>query len=183
MENREPLAHILLDVDGVLNPDFFEAENCPDWVFEPKFKSSKASGRYTLALSREMGKAIEDLNCQVHWLTTWGTHAHFNIGIHFDWNNHPILAEKPPPIIEPDGMYGRREVEDHFWKPRAVKKFLLEPGPKVIWIDDDIEAFQERIAQNGMTLDPHNRLLTICPDELVGLTKQHLNLIREFIQG
>jgi hypothetical protein len=128
-----------------------------------------------------MGDSLERLGCKTHWLTTWGYHAHANIGLHFDWISHPVLAEKPPPHYE--GMYGWRTAEDFLWKPRAVQQFLSQPGGKVVWIDDDANGFHEEWARNGRILDLHGRLLTICPDSDIGLTTSHIEEIRNFLNG
>lgn len=170
------MAHILLDIDGVLNPSPFAPHDSPDWKFEPQLKSSKASGGFTLNLSREMAGAILGLGCDIQWLTTWGHHAHFNVGMHFDWINYPVLAEPP----ESRGMYGGST--DWLWKPRAVMDFLKNPGDKVIWVDDDADYYVAHWSEHGLVLDPHNRLLVVCPDTDTGLTKAHIESIREFLK-
>jgi hypothetical protein len=172
---------ILLDVDGVLNPIPFSASDSSDWKFESSFISSKPSGRYRLNLSREMGKAIEDIGARIHWLTSWHTHAHFNIGLHFDWIDHPVLAYPPSQLgYGWSGYYG--ESEDRLWKARAVQRFLAEPGDKVVWVDDEADGLMAKFSNNAGNIDPHNRLLIICPDEYVGLTRSHIGSIVEFFE-
>ena len=170
------MATILLDIDGVSNPVRFLPQDSSDWQFEPSFKSTKASGGFTLNLSREMAAAILGLGCDIRWLTTWGHHAHFNIGMHFDWINYPVLAEPP----ESSGMYGGGS--DWLWKPRAVMDFLKDPGDKVVWIDDDADDYVDHWQKHGLVLDPHNRLLVICPETNIGLTRDHIKRIDEFLK-
>lgn len=171
---------LCLDVDGPLNPCPFSPERSKDWIFEPEFVSTKASGRYRLNLSRQMANAISDLGCRIMWLTTWGRHAHANMGLHFDWISHPVLAERPEP--EYTGMYGWSAVEDFMWKPSAMQKLLSNPGQKVVWIDDDIEWFLSEVNKKGIVLDPHNRLLAICPESDIGITRAHIEQIKEFLK-
>ena len=169
---------LLLDVDGVLNPCPFSIDRSSEWIFEQPFKSTKASGGFTLNLSREMGKAIEELDYNIRWLTTWAHHAHVNIGMHFDWISHQVLAEPPEASYN---MYGCTS-SDWLWKPRAVMEFVKDPGDKVVWIDDDANEFIDHFDKNGLTLDPHERLLIISPITDVGLTKSDLGRIREFLR-
>lgn len=161
---------IPLDIDGVLNPCPFNAERSKDWLFEPEFRSSPESGRFLLNLSKEMGQALLDLDCHIRWLTTWildEDQANPNIGAALGWPKLPIIP------IAPHGP------SDFFWKPRAIKTLLENPGPKVIWIDDDINSFLQHFQPD--VLDPHKRLLTIVPESDIGLTKAHINIIKEFI--
>jgi hypothetical protein len=168
MNNQQPL--ILLDVDGVLNPFPF-TDIKRDWKFEPTFTSSIESGQFSLNLSKEMGQALLDLNCQIQWLTTWIRHEDFanpNIGKALDW---PIQKEAQLVIAG---------LTDPFWKVRTVKSILSIPGPKVIWIDDDAARFIEHFSDWSL-LDPHDRLQIIVPDPQVGLTKRHIQIINDFI--
>lgn len=160
---------LLLDVDGVLNPCPFDKNRSSDWAFEKTFRSTLASGGFNLNLSWEMGQALLGLGCEIVWLTTWildWDHANENIGRAFGW------AEKKVPEV----------TREQFWKILEVKRILAEPGPKVVWIDDDALNFLE-LFEDGADLDPHSRLLVVCPDSSVGLTKAHLQEIKEFLDG
>lgn len=162
---------ILLDVDGVLNPAPFKASWSPDWKFEPTARSCQESGGWPLNLSKEMGRAILDLNCEIRWLTTWiknGDFANPNIGARLDW---PRLSICP---------VQRKMSENIFWKPLAVKEFLENPGPKVVWIDDEADTLRDIFTLDE--LDPHRRLLVINPEPFEGLTKEQLNTIQVFLK-
>lgn len=158
---------LLLDVDGVLNPVPFTTTWSSDWEFLPEFISSEESGMWPLNVSAEMAMAITDLGCDVRWLTTWGDHAHDNIGAAFGWRLLPVVAQ-------PD----RRSFS---WKVKAATEILSEPGPPVVWIDDDIAEFACRT--DFTTIDPHKRLITVCPKTNVGLTRSHISYIAERLQA
>ena len=160
---------ILLDVDGVLNPCPWKPEDSPDWKFEPRWPSSTESGAFPLSLSKEMGQALADLNCQIRWLTTWILTEDFanpEIGKRLGWDRLPVCH------IE-------RRFSDNYWKPTAVQKILETEGPKVVWIDDDADYYAQVF--DGIS-DPFGRLLIICPDSHVGLTRDHIDTIKVFLK-
>lgn len=163
---------ILLDVDGVLNPcPFNKHPRGLEWKFEPEFRSSVESGRWPLNLSKEMGQALLDLKCEVRWLTTWIRDEDFankDIGPALGWEHQRVCK------ISVRGM------SDHWWKPRTVKELLQSPGPKVIWIDDDADGFAQHFDEGE--LDPHNRLLIISPESDIGITREHIDTIKLFLQ-
>lgn len=72
--------------------------------------------------------------------------------------------------------------ENRRWKPQAVFNFLRNPGGKVVWIDDEVDLFIADFIELGVDIDPHGRLLTICPECDVGLTREHIASIKEFIK-
>lgn len=170
--NSVPQKPILIcDVDGVLNPVPFREKTSPDWKWEHTFRSTADSGGFNLNLSSEMGAAIEALGCDITWLTTWivgQDHANSNIGKSIGWSfkSFPNIPENP--YI--------------FWKVMEVKRILANPGPKVIWIDDEAIEFSELFADEW-ELDPHNRLLIINPETDIGLTKDHIDTMKVFLNG
>jgi hypothetical protein len=158
---------ILLDVDGVLNPCPFKAEMSSDWKFEPTFTSKTG---FKLNLSKEMGRAILDLNCNIIWLTTWILDEDFanpEVGVALGWDKKATAH-----IDESKTQF--------FWKTEKAREILSIPGSKIVWIDDDVNEFINMF-KNRFDLDPHNRLLAICPDADVGLTKVHIDRIRTFL--
>lgn len=154
---------LLLDVDGVLNPDRLP----DDWEFEPRFQSDEESGGLPLDLSREMGAAIEEVGFDMRWLTTWGEYANTNIGPHFGWRAMPVAAE---PYKE----------HPYFWKVLAVQRLLAEPGPLVVWIDDEADKFVNLFGEYE-ALDPHYRLIYVAPNPRWGLRREHLEWIKNQI--
>jgi hypothetical protein len=172
---------ILLDVDGVVNAN---RGHTTEWAFEPQFRSNKASGGYLLNLSREMARALESLNCDIHWLTTWAEHAdaniatHFQEGTDFNWRNLPVLANPNSDHLHFGAYYGAH------WKPKAVMDFLAQPGPPVVWIDDDARGYMDMPWEHfGWTLDPHDRLLVVSPYHHTGISREDIATIREWLTG
>jgi HAD domain in Swiss Army Knife RNA repair proteins len=156
---------ILLDVDGVLNPITATFAGL-DWKFEPEFFSDAESGRFKLLLSRQMARALTDLNCEIQWLTTWiydQDHANPNMGKHFGW------WLKIPEI----------DRSAKHWKYDTVRRTLESHSDrKIIWIDDEGVDFIEIF---GDLPNSHN-LLVISPDLQIGLTKEDINTIQKFIE-
>lgn len=159
---------ILLDVDGVLNPCPFKAERSPGWAFEPTFRSNERSGRWPLNVSKEMAQELLSITDDIRWLTTWCDQAHPNIGGPvFGWPEFPVLQDH------------RKFSRNFFWKPANVQDVTREPGPPVIWIDDDSAGYVEACTLES--LDPHGRLLVITPECDIGLTREHFARIREWL--
>lgn len=158
---------LLLDVDGVLNPFPFDARRSSDWHFE-EFISTKASGGWTLHISKEMGDALWDLDCDIRWLTTWEDHAHHNIGGPvFGWPTLPVF-------FKDEGSF--------FWKADRVKRLLQKPGPPVIWVDDDLEEVAKCI-EDWDEFDPYERL-HMWPgiQSSVGLTKDDIQCLESLVR-
>lgn len=183
MSDRLSLRPILVcDVDGCLNPCPFNPTTTRDWVWEPQFTSDEPSGSFPLNLSREMADAITALNCDLRWLTTWGHHAHRNMGARFGWPQYPVAAGPGDPgLVLPFGYWKHTSL----WKPRAVFDLLAEPGPPVVWIDDDIRGYLDINYEDllGRELDPHDRLLAVAPVYDTGITRMHLEMVREWLAG
>ena len=161
---------LLLDVDGVLNPigQMLHPEAEANWAFNDVFYSCDESGNWPLRISPEMGKAIRAFGCDIRWLTTWHDLAHKNIGEPvFGWPKFPVQS------------YPR--MSSSYWKLTAVRELLEEEGPHVIWLDDDIEQFM--IGEELWELDPHNRLMTVCPNTAIGLTKDDIQKIKNFVES
>lgn len=162
---------ILLDVDGVLNPCPFDKHpRGLEWKFEPTFRSCADSGGFPLNLSKEMGQALLDLKCEIRWLTTWirdADLANKNIGSALGWERQRVCA------------ITLRGLSDYYWKPRYVKELLKDPGPRVVWIDDDADGYAQHFDEGE--LDPHNRLLIICPECDIGITHDHIDTIKLFL--
>jgi hypothetical protein len=160
---------LFADIDGCFNPVPFRAVVSKDWKWERTFRSNADSGGFNLNLSSEMGAAIESLGCDITWLTTWivgQDHANPNVGKALGWEL------KPYPIIPEDPYI--------FWKVMYMKDVLAQPGPKVIWIDDEATEFSE-LFSDQWDLDPHNRLLIINPETDIGITKDHIDTMKVFL--
>jgi hypothetical protein len=176
--NAEPVKPIIvLDIDGVLNTFVPVAERSADWKWDPEFRSDRDSGRFLLNLSTEMARALEKLG-ELRWLTTWiynGDQANPNVGAHFGWNL-PLLDIVKDTTTPRVSIFER---PDPWWKSNSIKKLCAEPGPPVVWIDDDIEWF---LRDGPQDLDPHHRLFCVCPDADVGITRAHIEMIKNHLE-
>ena len=173
---------LLLDVDCVLAPSPFNRATTRDWLWEPPIVSDEISGGFTLHLSREMAAEVVGLGCDIRWLTTWAHDASRNIGAHFGWPEHPVAATPKSPGLDLPFSYWKHIP---LWKPRAAFDILANPGPPVVWIDDDIGTFLDLPYESrlGRELDPHDRLLAIAPVYDTGITRAHIAEVREFLAG
>lgn len=151
---------IFLDVDGVLNP---ETDANTDW----SFTRVQSSWDIPLFLSHDMAAALWSISTDIRWATSWAHTedcANPDIGAFFGW---PKL---PTPMIG----YPRRFGNGSMWvKAAVVRDELANPGPPVVWIDDDAEALYAL----GVP-DPHRRLILIDTDPKIGLTRLELDDIR-----
>lgn len=160
---------LLLDVDGVLNGLGGPEALCPDWKWNAPFHSSLESGGFKLTLSREMGDAIRALDLDVRWLTTWREHANPEVGARLGWGLLPVANRE----VEQD-RFGSLVIDRG--KGHAAKVLLANPGPPVVWIDDDAPWI------GVANLDPHGRLVaTIQPDYLAGLSRAEIDRVRDVL--
>lgn len=155
---------IFLDVDGVLNP---QNDDNSDWSFEPLVSSEG----FPLLLSREMAAALWSISTDIRWATSWAhteDSANPDIGAFFGW---PKL---PTPMIGFPRQFGNGSL----WvKVAVVRDELANPGPPVVWIDDQLVALMNLPMSRGADFDPHKRLIGCGPDSRVGLTRRQLNRI------
>jgi len=170
MSNEPALG--LLDVDGVLNA-------CPympgmvqyDWNFDVDVNV----GPFPMHMSTEMAAALLSLPMDLEWLTTWCMRPDNN-----DANERiaPLLGL---PRLPQHRALPRRFSQCSWWK-RDVFDSLRErfPTRKIVWMDDDLSA--EMGLKRGSThITPDGLTLMVCPEPDVGLTKAHIETIREFL--
>lgn len=151
-------------MDGVLNP----GHGGPDWVWDIQENSEEG---YPLKLSTALGREILALG-SVRWLTTWNLENRANSEI------APLLGWGPKPVLAEPVFVGR----DRFsWKPKAVEALISQPGPPIIWIDDEIDC---RLPPWGLANnDPHKRLFPICPTATIGLTRHQIQNARDWLEA
>lgn len=152
---------LLLDVDGVLNPVPFDHADV-DWPFEPSFMA----GSFRMNFSKEMLDAIQRLPVQIQWLTTWC----------MDPCNNDVQNQLEPALKLPPYPYHHAPVfpTRGWWKLLVVQKLLTEHpwSQRFVWIDDDIK--------DGTADLFDDRVLTISPASHIGVTRQHIELIKDF---
>jgi hypothetical protein len=170
----KPQPIIFLDVDGVLNrlsdphvdnPDFFK--------FEPVQYVMEGNGwqmvqGFPLRLSKEMVRELLAITTDIRWATSWTSfndYANPCIGPLIDM---PYL---PTPMLDIQQRFGCGPTSA---KIRVVEDELKNPGPPVIWIDDDV-------ADPGAVADPHFRLIAVAPECDLGITRSDIARIKQFI--
>lgn len=148
---------LYLDVDGVLNA----------WSSElawPDASEGRAD-RFTIKWSPSMVTALNKLDVELVWLTTWRGEAQSIIepllGIDFGSRVlHPLSGETTFPSI--------------WWKFEAVKIEQEENPGKFIWFDDELEVQHIRWAErtNG---------LAVPIDHGLGITPVQIELAKAFL--
>lgn len=111
-------------------------------------------------LVHRLREALDQPHIRPVWLTTWAGEAPLMIspalGIGADWD-----------VLYP-------ESRSDYWKRNAlIRDVDTYPADKVLWLDDDAP------------YDPHDFVgsrLRITPETRVGLTKQDLDAIKEFVK-
>ncbi|MGY4856855.1 HAD domain-containing protein [Cryobacterium sp. AP23] len=152
-------ALILLDVDGVLNPQMVMQK----LVIDP----SRA------ALVEQLSRLGS-----ITWATTWSAahvyHLAQAIGLP---GNMAAIAFPPNLHIDPHNPAPTPKLH---WVSRWVNRNMsdeLSPSTAVIWIDDQLQTDASDWAQTS----PHPTLL-VRPDPTIGLTAEHLTTVRKFLE-
>lgn len=165
--------YLFLDVDGVLNAGKRRLEGgWTDWrriKIRDVPRGDVASGvldDFVLRLSKTMCAALATLPVEIHWATTWEHLANERLYWHTGLNDYPVACR-------------RRLREGHGWKWEDIR-LMLEADPRpVIWLDDECipEEAGDWCEANGI---PY---LFIAPDEEVGLTRAHVDQIKEWLDA
>lgn len=166
---------IYLDIDGCLNPVPFHPDSSSDWQFGPEFGhlgvdlDTLEPKCFLLNLSQEMARALEALECTIKWLTTW---------VKYDDKTAPIRRALGWDRMDSldDLSHVVRRSDDNRWKLNSIRQVLAQPGAPVVWIDDELDRFLDGCVREE--LDPHHRLITLCPDLHVGITREALEVIK-----
>ena len=166
---------VLLDIDGVLNPLCAEASLNPEWSWnmfwsDPELDQSDNNCSVAVHFAPDMLKELLAFPVDLRWLTTWMWR---NRSANLDFASQTRFRHLPTDIVDTDSKSS--------FKLNVVKCILKDKGPQVIWIDDDIEKILKESRIDFEDIDPHTRCLPIVPISLVGLTKGHLEQIKEFI--
>jgi hypothetical protein len=158
---------ILLDVDGVLNPD--------RWQLGFRGHHAVVDGEaYTVRLNPEHGEWLkglaEDCNAELMWATFWNEHANTHIGPRLGLPRLPVV-EIDETILEIPGSLSDREAE---WKSACVASWVdVRP---IVWFDD-AEGLEEKVL-----LQPQiGRHLIVPVDGRRGLTWAHVETARKWL--
>jgi len=174
---------VFVDVDGVINAGLDSEGDLAHWPQDTWRKEHVWNAEHHMAYSINWSTCVIDRlraiearrDVEMIWSTTWNTRARSAlaplIGIGHHWK---VITEFVP-------AEGR--VLD-WWKATHVYQ-ALQLHDRVVWIDDDIDAWisMHRIAGRLDALDwIDDRVLTVCPASSRGLTDQDLTAIEEFLQ-
>ncbi len=171
---------VFVDVDGVINADI------PQWPTHTHrradvFMRSIGSAQ-RIDYSTAVVDGLRDIEAmpgvEMRWLTTWQQAAAEDlapvIGIGSTW----------PVMVEPTTLEGLGTSYLDWWKADAVRA-CVRAGNRVVWIDDDIAAWQRlaRIFGKPERLEwiTPGAVLTVRPASRHGLESRHFADIAEFI--
>ena len=154
---------VVLDVDGVIVPLKRFAEQVePGWV--------ETSAGFPLRVRQEVLDALVELDAlatagvvDVVWCTTWKDQAPDHFGSWFG-RGWPLVQL----IDGPDSSWH---------KARGLVRWLQKnPHGRVLWFDDDAGKHRREVGKVARLCD----LTVVSPHDEVGLTDEHLALIRSF---
>lgn len=162
---------ILIDVDGVLNPDIkHHVKYCkchPGWT-----RRRDITRIYKLNLNPGHGRMLRNLaaefDAELLWFTTWEKEANWEIAPYIGLKALPVI----PCPIRPDGStlsYGD-------WKAHLAAAWANETRRPFIWFDDEPGAGD---TLGAMTEVPH---LVVAVDERIGLNDEHIQQARAWLQ-
>jgi hypothetical protein len=153
-----------LDIDGVINALGFDDTAAP-WEDMRSARIPSGDREYPFWYGQpvvEFVSAQVELGRDVRWATTWLDEANTQVA--------PRLGLPQLEVIP-----GKIGFSDHHYKWRAVRT-AAEAGHPIIWTDDyEVDKpRREHLLALGVPV------LTIKPEETVGLVQRHLDLIDAF---
>ena len=171
---------IYLDVDGVLN--CVAAAPSPEesgWHTD-SWNLQKING-FPILWSSELVSAINDIvadGVEIRWLTTWCEFAQELIA--------PALGLVGGDRWELTGGVTSQEADlrahrSFGWWKLPIFEADDRPG-KSVWIDDDHDDYTSGRSQTVIEMESDGSLLRVKPDEWVGLTRDHITEIRNFLE-
>lgn len=157
-------AKLYLDVDGVINAQHADRvwDDISFGIARPQDNHT-----YRIVWSPSLIRAIQDLDVEIVWLTTWRDEAPTIIG------GMTGLAEDAAHLDPLDGLTRFPSIG---WKTSAlIEDQKANPSP-FIWVDDEIGEMQLEVAEGlgGLPLQIDGR---------VGITPQNIDQIRAYIDG
>ncbi len=173
------LPNLFLDVDGVLNP--FELDPGSDAnrfddfaVHVVQFELEPGRPRdFMVRLSPAMGARIAQLAVNIHWATTWEHRADSAIA--------PLCGlPRGLPVLSP---LGEEEEWGRDWKFLAVRRSVERSPRPFIWIDDDIDFFEDgAVTPREWAAGLSTPNLLVAPDCDTGLLPHQLDAVEEFVR-
>jgi hypothetical protein len=164
-DSSRPRPLLLLDVDGVLNPDFSSRERSRA-VYHDGWVQRKAwvnGTQYRVCVNPVHGtwlrELADDTGIELAWGSTWQEHANRCIS--------PLAGLPRLPFVT--GCVPGR-------KARAVVNWAA--GRPFSWLDDDRD---ELLTANAITGTSGQEFLPVFVDERRGLTEAHLDSVRDWL--
>lgn len=152
---------LYLDVDGVINAQM------PPWS---TVETERVIG-YRIRWAPVMLTRLDKLGLDLVWLTTWGSHAPYDLA--------PVIQfgeGAPAPVAVPQS-WGWTTLE---WKLPGLQ--ALEPEDHFVWIDDHLVDDQYGdFATQARAAFPN--ALIIAPKAHLGITQKHLDSIVEYMEA
>ena len=177
---------LFLDVDGVLNS--FGKSPWDLTVAHNVFYAPHGMA-YKIRTSTLIGKALMELDIEIRWLTTWRDDAPTHIaelaGLPRDLDV-AFTHEQYDELLNNEDPFALDWGSGTPWKLRTVLSFIREEqGRPFIWADDaavpkDAKALATEVDFEGFDIPPH---LLIRPDGDIGLTPEHIQEMREFLDS
>lgn len=183
--------NVYFDVDGVFNAMPSRTTQLEGAGWSKDSWNREVINGYTINWSSELVDAVNKLarheNVEVKWLTTWCHEAPLfiapglNLETGADW---PVVGERvnvyeygPSYFVRTPGSYG------YWWKaPQIIKDVELTDPEKVVWVDDHLSLFfADNVAPWARVMG--DRLLTVAPTDYLGITKDEMDLIFEFVDA
>lgn len=173
VEQNEKLPYLFLDVDGCLNAFGYKPTN--EWGdnFQVYVETSQGQS-FPHTLSKAMGAALMELPVEIVWLTTW-MHDAWKVGQHIG-----LDMDRKWTVLSHDATAPHQLVVGN-WKLNCLMNHLHEDARDFVWIDDDaIYAGAREIAEQEAR-DHGVRCHFIIPESNCGISRAHIQEIKEFI--
>ncbi|WP_088317347.1 HAD domain-containing protein [Kineosporia sp. R_H_3] len=190
-----------LDVDGVVNA--ISAQ--PDPAVWNDWSTGRATvdGRpWTIRFSPTVTSTVARLHteglAEVCWLTTWGHAVNDDLRVVLGLPELPVAGtfeegsdDGPVPDAapqDPDRPQSHARLGDRataldpltgvWWKLDVVRLIhAVDPDRRIVWTDDDLRLYPEALEW----FRANARGLCLAPDETVGLTREHLAAVRDYL--
>lgn len=168
---------LFLDVDGVLNSSL----DCCPWpdVETSIVKHPDVYFALRIVHSKALGAALNNLDIEIRWLTTWGVQANKLISPLYGLPTNLKVEASPEDFIhlnEDLNLY--LSTVDVDWKFEAIKRFAEREAKPFIWIDDEaIAGKEEALASIAEDI----KYMEIQPVDEVGLMQTDIDRIAKFI--
>ncbi|MEX2441109.1 MAG: HAD domain-containing protein [Pontimonas sp.] len=149
---------LFLDIDGVLNS--FGGQNV--WGDDEDHALTPfGQGPFVVSISMNMARAINSLDCELWWTTTWQTEAY-------------LVGD----IIGLKGQYLDLDVNPG-WKHGAVQRMLQDDPRPFVWFEDEPGIYG---TNNGVSRDKWPPGFVWNPNALTGITPSNIEGARRFLR-